>query len=408
MAKVKITGHASGTGVVTVTAPNTSTDRTITLPDATDTLIGSATTDALTTRVNATGGRKNMIINGAMNVAQRATSQTGFTNTYGGYKTVDRFVIVEAGAPSGVFTITQDTDAPDGFASSTKWDCTTSASMAAADVFYIDQRIESQDLQHLSYGTSGALQTTISFWVKSNKTGTYVNWFYQANGARHVQSQYTINTADTWEKKTYVVPADTSGSMLNNNDVGLYVRFVLGSGTTYTSGTAPTAWAANVSANRYAGQTVNIADSTANYFNITGVQLELGSVATDFEHRSYGEELALCQRYYQRITQSAGDYFIMASKGQSSDTTRFAQTLARPLRASPTISQGGGFNQWRCFRGTSGVLSSTSTPSTVGFVENAGFVSLQVAGFSGLTDNYFYGTSPSFTSSGYFDMDSEL
>jgi len=372
---------------------------------------GTITTDDILASdvKNLKSGRKNLIINGAMNVAQRATSVTGFTGGSGGYITTDRWQQSESGATTGIFTITQDTDAPDGFATSTKWDCTTADSaLAAGDAMFINQQIEAQDLQHLSYGTSGALQTTISFWVKSNKTGTYVVWFYQADGARHVQSQYTVDTADTWEKKTYTIPADTSGSLLNNNDTGLYVRFVLGSGTNYTSGTAPTAWAANVSANRYAGQTVNIADSTANYFNITGVQLELGSVATDFEHRSYGEELALCQRYYQRIAQPAGDFYIMASKGQSTDTTRFAQTLARPLRASPTISQGGGFSNWRCFRGTSAVLTSTSTPSTVGFVENAGFVSLQVAGFSGITDNYFYGTSPAFGSAGYFDMDSEL
>ena len=136
--------------------------------------------------------------------------------------------------------------------------------------------------------------------------------------------------------------------------------------------------------------------------------MEVGSVATDFEHRSYGEELALCQRYYQRIAQSGGDYYVMASKGQSSDTVRFSQQLAVPLRVSPTISQGGGIGTWRVFRPTQGVITSSSTPTTIGFVENAGFVALQLAGLSGVTDNYFYGTSPSFGSSGYFDMDSEL
>ena len=315
MAKVKITGHASGTGVVTVTAPNTSTDRTITLPDTTGTLLDEnssvpaanltgalpAISGASLTSVNAVnGGRKNMIINGAMNVAQRGTSSTGFTNGGGGYKTVDRYYMGEGGAPSGVFTITQDTDAPVGFVSSTKWDCTTAASMAAGDFLYVEQKIEAQDLQHLNYGTASALQTTLSFWVKSNKTGTYVVWFYQDDDGRHVQSQYTVNIADTWEKKTCVVPADTTGVIDNNTGAGSRVRFVLGTGTTNSSGTAPTAWAADSNANRFAGQTVNISDSTSNYFNITGVQLELGSVATDFEHRSYGEELALCQRYYEQ------------------------------------------------------------------------------------------------------------
>ena len=215
-------------------------------------------------------GRKNLIINGAMNVAQRGTSSTGFTNAGSGFLTVDRWKIVEGGAPTGVFTITQDTDAPDGFASSLKWDCTTAdTSLATSDSFVMDYKIEAQDLQHLNYGTASALETTLSFWVKSKKTGTYVVWFYVQDGTRHIQSQYTVDTADTWEKKTCVVPGDVSGNIDNNNDVGLYIRFVLAVGTGTTSGTAPTAWESDVMANRYVGQTVNIADSTANYINFT-------------------------------------------------------------------------------------------------------------------------------------------
>ena len=377
MAKVKITGHASGTGVVTVTAPNTSTDRTITLPDSTDTLIGSATTDALTTRVNGASGRKNMIINGAMNVAQRGTSYTGFTNGSGnGCKTVDRYLIVEAGAPSGVFTITQDTDAPVGFASSLKWDCTTAqASMAAADQIYFEQKIEAQDSQHLNYGTSSALQTTVSFWVKSNKTGTYVAWFYQQDDDREVQSQYTIDTADTWEKKTCVVPADTTGVIDNNNDTGLRVRFVLASGTNFTSGTASTAWEADVAANRNVGQTVNIADSTANYINITGVQFETGSVATDFEHRSYGEELALCQRYYQK-SYGEGYYPGDIVSGVSFRTVATSSPyvympLASEMRGIPsiTIYNGvtGATGTWRK-SSSAEIAVSTSNVTTKSFV----------------------------------------
>ena len=131
MAKVKITGHASGTGILTVTAPNTSTDRTITLPDATDTLIGATTTDALTTRINATGGRKNMIINGAMNVVQRGTSSTGLGAT-DGYYVADRFNI-DFTNTAGRLTMPQDSDAPDGFGNSLKLDCTTADTSIATD-----------------------------------------------------------------------------------------------------------------------------------------------------------------------------------------------------------------------------------------------------------------------------------
>ena len=143
-------------------------------------------------------------------------------------------------------------------------------------------------------------------------------------------------------------------------------------------------------------------------YDTTGWQLEKGETATAYEHLSYAEELATCQRYYQRISQSGGDFYVMTSKGQSSNAVRFAQQLAVPLRVSPTISQGGGIGTWRIFRPTQGVVTSSSTPTVIGFVENAGFVSLQLDGISGTQDNYLYGTSPSFGSAGYFNMDSEL
>ena len=247
-------------------------------------------------------GRRNLIINGDMRIAQRGTTGT-LNNGGGGFHSADRFLSQEEGAFTGAFTVSNDTDSPKGFSNSTKWDCTTAdTSLAADDVFFVDYKPEAQDLQHLNYGTSDALQMTMSFWIKSKKTGTYVLWLYQPDGTRHVQMQYTINTADTWEYKTLLVPADTAGVINNDTGAGMILRFVMGAGSSWTSGTAPTTWASLVTANRYVGQTVNLADSTANYMNITGLQLETGSVATDFEHRSYGEELLLCQRYYSRKT----------------------------------------------------------------------------------------------------------
>ena len=167
MAKVKIQGHASGTGILTVTAPNTSTDRVITLPDSADTLIGAATTDALTTRINTTSGRKNMVINGAMQVAQRGASETGYTA--GGYYTCDRWFHDKAAA-TGTFTMTQQADAPDGFKNSLKVDCTTAGT--SGDYNAIQTKLESQDTAHLAYGTSSAKAVTLSFWVKVSQTGT--------------------------------------------------------------------------------------------------------------------------------------------------------------------------------------------------------------------------------------------
>ena len=250
---------------------------------------------------------RNLIINSAMQVAQRGTSFAGLTDGTLTY-TLDRWAFSEQGASTGVFTVTQDTDTPAGFGSSLKVDCTTAdATLAAADSFGLMQKVEAQNLQQLDYGSADARKVTYSFWVKSNKTGTYVVWLFQPDDSRSNQVQYTIDVADTWEKKTGVISADTTGIIDNNTGSGLFVRFVLASGTNYTSGTAPTAWEANTAANRYAGQTVNLADNTANYFNVTGVQLEVGDTATPFEHRSFGQELQDCTRYYEASFEAGGE-----------------------------------------------------------------------------------------------------
>ena len=295
MAKVKIQGHASGTGILTVTAPNTSTDRTITLPDATDTLIGAATTDALTTRINATGGRKNMLINGAMTVYQRGTVNTvDGSNLY----SLDRWKNLNKGG--AISTLTQATDVPanQGFGYSHKIDVTTADAMGTAtDECSLKQQIEAQDVIHIGYGTSTCQTVTLSFWIKSTITGTYIAELHRHDTDRFLSTAYTVSVADTWEKKTITYAADTTGVVANDTGSGLMVQLHLAAGSNYTSGTLGS-WNTTV-ANRAVGQ-VNAMSSTSNNIYFTGVQLELGSVATDFEHRSYGEELALCQRYYEK------------------------------------------------------------------------------------------------------------
>ena len=386
MAKVKITGHASGSGVITVTAPNTSTDRTITLPDSTGTILDNTSTlDATKLSGNlpaisaasltnvpkdvTVGGRKNIVMNGAFQVWQRGTSFTADADAFG----ADRWAITRPNQ-----TVTKE------IASIGNIRC-NSMKMLKTGGGAITGYYSIEDGTGVSAGGSLFNGKTLTLSYYARASGSFDNngqvWLYYNNKSTSVQvATCTDSLSTSWTKftHTFTMPTNTQ---------------------TYAN-----VYSLTLSLIRALDGNVGNSD----WVEVAQVQLEESPVATDFEHRSYGEELALCQRYYQRITQSAGDFYIMASKGQSSDTTRFAQTLAVPLRASPTISQGGGFSGWRCFRGTSGVLSSTSTPATLGFVENAGFVSLQVAGFSGLTDNYFYGTSPSFTSSGYFDMDSEL
>ena len=272
--------------------------------DVTESQTFTVTEDITTPSINSgqIGGRRNLIINGAMQVAQRSTSET-FQSGGGGYLTLDRFSHYTNS--TAVFTSSQSTDAPDGFSNSLKLDCTTAdTSVDAAHRTELTMPLEAQNLQHLNYGSSSAKTVTISLWVKSSVTGDYAVSIYQADeSTRRTQSQvYTVNTADTWEHKTLTYTGDTSGLINNDNGAGVVLRFGLMAGSNF-AGTVDNAWGGYTTDNTrlLAGHTANIGSSTSNEFYITGIQLEVGSTATDFEHRSFGEELALCQRYYYRI-----------------------------------------------------------------------------------------------------------
>jgi hypothetical protein len=286
-------------------------------------------------------GRRNLIINGAMQVAQRGTSETGQTG--GGYKTCDRFQFGISGI--GTYTITQSTDAPDGFANSLKVDCTTAdASPTGSDRLFVSSAIEGQDVQHLKKGTSAAEQLTLSFWVKSNKTGVGNVNLRDADNTRMVGGTYTINTANTWEYKTVTYPADTTGVLDNDNAASLRVEWWLDSGSNYNSGTTPTAWEAESSTDFNASGTLDIADSTSNDWHITGVQLEVGTNASDFEHRSFGEELALCQRYFTRVpTIDGSTAYTFIAAGMATDTTESIYPISYPvtMRANPSLTTSG-------------------------------------------------------------------
>ena len=241
-------------------------------------------------------GPKNLIINGNMQIAQRGTSSTGITTS--GYYTVDRFGTLQTGL--GTWTQTQDTDVPtgEGFSSSFKLDCTTAdATLDAGDRLFLRQGIEAQNLQHLKFNTSSAESITLSFWVKSNKTGTYSLAFINEDSSRSYVTTYSISVADTWEKKTITISGDTSGAINNDNGVGLWIYWNFGAGSTWGGGSVNNAWESTVNANLGAGTTVNLADSTSNYLNITGVQLEVGDTATPFEVMPYDMQLARCMRY---------------------------------------------------------------------------------------------------------------
>jgi hypothetical protein len=246
---------------------------------------------------------RNIIINGDMQVAQRNTSVASITTT--GYYTLDRFLFNNSSL--GTWTMSQSTDVPSGygFAKSLKLDCTTAdASPSAGDFLSIAQRVEGQNVQYLKKGTANAVSLTLSFWVKSTKTGTFVSTIRDVTNTRRISQTYTVNTTNTWEFKTLTFAGDTTGAFANDNSSSLELQFWLGAGSTYTSGTLNTSWASDSSANFAVGQ-VNIADNTANDFLITGIQLEAGTSATDFEFLPIDVDLQRCLRYYEKITAEA-------------------------------------------------------------------------------------------------------
>ena len=281
-------------------------------------------------------GRRNLIINGAMQVAQRATSSTGFVAT-ANYLTVDRFKL-ENGS-SGTFTVSQSTDSPTEFANSLKFDCTTADS--SPDYFLIVHRFEGQNLQHLQKGTSSSKKTTLSFHVKSNKTGTYQVNFRDVDNSRLIGKTYTISAANTWEKKTVTFDGDTSGVLDNDNGNSMQLEWWLASGSTYNSGSVPTSWGAIANGDRAAGLNVHIGASTDDEFYITGIQFEVGDTATDFEHRSFGEELQLCKRYYHQIGTGEATYTPIGVGNTEGGFSNLVIFYPVKMRAAPSLTYTG-------------------------------------------------------------------
>jgi hypothetical protein len=232
-----------------------------------------------------------------MQVAQRGTSNTGITSS--GYYTADRWRIFIDSA--GTWTMNVESSAPANteFRKSANVICTTAdSSLSAGDQHTFNHRFEAQNLQGIKKGTADAESLTLSFYVKSSNTGTYICELRDEDNTRQISKSYTINTANTWEKKTITVPPDTTGQFDNDNELGLTLFFWLAAGSNRSSGTLnSSAWASLTDANRAVGQ-LNLANAVGNYWAVTGIQLETGTVATPFEVRSIAQELALCQRYF--------------------------------------------------------------------------------------------------------------
>jgi hypothetical protein len=336
-----------GDSADTITIPSgatlDATNATVTYPAGSITDAAISSTAAIQqSKISGSPGFRNIVINGDMSIAQRGTSQATAGSNVGLYQVQDRWKFYNNN--QGAFTWSQDTDVPtgQGFATSLKLDCTTAdASPAAADYLIMEQSFEGQNLQYLKKGTASAESLTMSFWVKSNKTGTYIAGLFDSDNTRQISKAYTINASNTWEYKSVTFAGDTTGTLDNNNAKSLVALFFLGGGTDITSGTLATSWESYVAANRAVGQ-VNLADNTSNEWYITGVQLEAGTTASDFEFLPVDVNFERCRRYCQAIgnTPDGNNFGKTSIIGTYYSTTDFYPTyyFQTPMRVTPSFT----------------------------------------------------------------------
>jgi hypothetical protein len=293
---------------------------------------------------------RNRIINGDMRIDQR---NAGAAVTTSGALPVDRFV-TSFTSSVGAFSAQQDSSVPAGFTTSTKVTITTAdASIAAGENLIIQQWVEGNNIADLGFGSANAKTVTLSFWVRSSVTGTFcvmIGNSSSGTGApnRSYVAEYTINSANTWEQKTITIAGDTSGTWQANNTRGMVVRFCLTAGSDYVQSAG--SWG-TVNAACSLNQTQLLSTLNATWY-VTGVQLEVGSVATPFERRPYGTELALCQRYYWNLVSGDAKYFANAWQYDSTSIYSVVQ-FAVTMRATPTLSHTTGANYYTYYRNNS-------------------------------------------------------
>lgn len=308
---------------------------------------------------------RNMIINGAMEVAQRANTYTSTNDS--DYRTVDRWVgdTRTNGASSGNYRIEQSTDAPDTFKNSFKITNLTNTTLGSGGSLEIEHFIEGTNIVGTGWGTSSAKNVTLSFWCKTTHAGTYSVYFPSGNFALTYVATYTINSANTWEYKTITIPGPTTGTWYKTStNRGIQVRFVLAAHSGgYTSN--PNTWSSEANIKASSSQTQNMATTTDASFQLTGVQLETGSVATPFERRPYGLELQLCQRYF--FATDTDEVFSQVLWGMYTTGNVVKGVLEYPveMRSKPSISSGTGYGNYFYFQ------QGDSTLSTNGVFQSA-------------------------------------
>jgi hypothetical protein len=323
-------------------------------------------------------GNKNLIINGAMQVAQRSTSAVAAGNP--NYPSVDRYVAWEG--TDGAYTVEQSTDAPTGFSKSLKAQVTTAdTSLAAGQYAQLVQRIEAQDLQHLDYGLSTAKTLTLSFWVKSNKTGTYCITGYKEDSTGSASTmlfpkEFSISSANTWEHKTITIEPDSqiksaTGVIDDDNGTGFQIFWNLAQGSTYTGGTDGT-WTTDTTAFTTTNQ-VNWMDNTSNNFYLTGIQLEIGDVATAFEHEDFGTTLRKCQRYYFRMGGSSAYARYTVGSCDNANTSNGVVEFPVQMRDTPTLETTGTASNYAAYEaGIVHTCSAVPAINALGSDKNVG------------------------------------
>jgi hypothetical protein len=323
---------------------------------------------------NAGGAFKNLVINGGMKIAQRATSATTVVN--GAYQTVDRMKLYNSS--DGAYTSAQtalsltDQATTGGQTHALDIQCTTAdTSIGAAQYAFIYHLVEAQNCQHLKFGTSSAVDLTIQFYVKSNLTGTTCG-FVAKEDTTYCQApfEFTINSANTWEKKTVTIPANdvikASSSIINNdNGPGIGIGFNLLLGGNYDNGTNLT-WETG-GASYATTNLLNFLSSTSNDFFITGLQVEVGSGASDYEHLPFDVELERCRRYLQKITSSGTDYGSFGSGSNANSTSCiFGKQFSPEMCKTPTLATTGTAANYSTYNPNQGVDACTSIPALNG------------------------------------------
>ena len=286
---------------------------------------------------------RNIVINGDMSIAQRATSASSITST--GYHTIDRW---NWQADYGTVTLSQSTDVPtgQGFAKSFKADVTTAGTVTSGGTVILRQKVEGQNLQYLKKGTSSAESTTLSFWIKSTKTGTYICELFDVDNTRQISKSYTVSASDTWEKKELTFAGDTTGAFDNDNANSLQIHWYLSAGSDFTSGTLSTTWTASTNANRAVGQ-VDAQDNASNNIYLTGVQFEASPSDTpsDFEFLPFDVQLERCKRYFQKSmpyddysNANYSDGYESALTTSNTTTQAYGLRFPTELRTAPTLT----------------------------------------------------------------------